>query len=468
MKKKSKTTDKKKPITHQLIFKIMLWVTYSVAGAFLIINIIKLNLPGIIAIGSAMLLLTGVIFFMHNRKMNTTTQEFVLAIGLEVMVFSISLFSGDCYSDDFPMFLAVIAMTGMYMEPHFTKVQIIVADVLLALMYIINPQKAESLTQYILCFAIFTLAGFLMMLAIKRGRAFIDLSREQAEKSENILWDMRKMGNKIQQDFDDSSSTINESTSMLRKDSAAIIENASAVADSCDEIRVKVDTTSEQIKELNFQLKRFEEALANNRSNMNAMKEQLRSSISGIEHTYNSVTAMKTQMNEIAEIAEQLGDISLKTTLLSLNAAIEASHAGAAGAGFAVVASEMKALSEHSERFADRVTQVVTSLLMQVNNISEEFEKNTQEIELSEVTMSGLQDSFGQLNNRFSSLYENIEIQNESVGAVSSVFGQLKDNVDEMMSKSAENKDTVEQIASAMDTYRDNIGRIVMNTRSKT
>lgn len=463
---KKDVEKRKPPITHEFIFKIMLYVTFSVAGVFLLINIFKLNIPGIVAIGGCLLLFTVVIISMRNNQVKLEKQEFVVAIGIEIMVFSISLFSGDCYSDDFPMFLAVIAMTGMYLEPAFTKAQIIVADVLLVLMYIINPQKAESLSQYILCFGIFTLAGFLFRLAIKRGRAFIDISNEQAKASESILLDMRAMGDKIQQDFEDSSVSINESTDMLRKDSAAINENAAAVSDTCDEARTKVESTSEQIKELNIQLKRFEEALAENRENMNAMKEQLHNSIKGIEQTGNAVTAMKTQMNEVASIAGQLSDISFKTTLLSLNASVEAAHAGKAGAGFAVVATEMKALSENSDRFADRVAQVVENLLSQVNNISLEFERNTKDIELSEVTMSELQESFEQLNSRFDSLYDNIELQNESVGAVSSIFSQLKNDVDGMIAMSKENRKTVEQIAKEMDTYRENVGRIVMNTQS--
>ncbi len=467
MKKDKKAIDKKKPITHELIFKIMLWVTFLVAGGFLLINLIKLNVPGIIAIGGCLLLFVGVIFYMKKMHVKMMTQEFVVALGLEVMIFAISLFSGESYSDDFPMFLAAIAMTGMYMEPNFTKVQIVVADVLLAAMYIINPGKAESLSQYILCLVIFTLAGFLLVLAIKRGRAFIDLNREQALVSENVLWNMQEMGNKIQNDFNNSSMSINESTRTLQQDSATIIESAATVADTCADAREKVESTSEHIKELNLQVKRFEEALTENEDNMNAMKFQLRDAINGINETNAAVTAMKTQMNEVAAIAEQLGSISFKTTLLSLNAAVEASHAGAAGAGFAVVASEMKDLSENSDRFAERVAEVVSHLLSQVENISEQFDVSTRAIERSEATMGELQESFDQLNKRFDSLYDNIELQTSNVDEVSSIFGQLKTDVDEMKNSSAENKATVEKIVQAMDTYRKNIDRVVMNTKAQ-
>ncbi len=465
MKLGRKSSGRKKPITHETIYRIMTVVTFAVAGVFLIINLIKLNVPGIIAVGGAMLLLAGVLLFMKKRLVRLTTKEFVLAIALEFVIFAISLFSGESYSDDFPMFLAVIAMSGMYMEPKLSKIQIVVADVLLGAMYVISPAKGGALSQYLLCLGIFTLAGILLVFTINRGRAFIDLNREQARASESVLWNMQEMGNRIQTDFNNSSDTIAKSTRTLEQGSAAIIDGAVAVSDTCDDAHVKIEASTRQISELNGQVKRFEEALSENDVNINTMKRQLREADENIRRTNEAVTAMKTQMNEVAAIAEQLGGISFKTTLLSLNAAVEASHAGAAGAGFAVVASEMKDLSENSDRFAERVSEVVSQLLIQVEEISESFDSSTRAINHSEKTMEELQESFAQLNHRFDALYDNIEQQSAGVTQVSDIFAQLKTDVEAMKESSAENRNTVESIAFAMDKYRENIDRVVQNTR---
>ncbi len=466
-KRAARAEKAKTPITHYQIYKIMLIVTFAVAGAFLLINIFKLNIPGMIAIGGSLLAFAAALWVMKLRKTRDLTKEFVVSIALELLIFVISLFSGESYSDDFPMFLACIGMAGMYMEPNFTKVQIVTADVLLVAMLLIHPEKAGSLGQFILCLVVFTLAAILVFLAIKRGRAFIDIARDQAAESEKLLNSIQEMGEKLERDFNASSERIAQSTRGLEQGSADIIREAGDVADSCGDVQDKIRTTNEHIVELNRQVRKFEASLNENGTNMETMQTQLKNVSEIIEQTSQAVSDMKEQMNEVANIAVQLSDISFRTTLLSLNASVEAAHAGAAGAGFAVVASEMKNLSENSDRFSDRVSEVVSQLLNQVETISEQFEGSSRELQRSELSMTELQDSFSQLTQRFEKLYDNIEEQTQCVEQVDSIFGQLRTEVQEMKCSSAENKSNVAAIAIAMDEYRENIGRVVENTKVK-
>ena len=44
----------------------------------------------------------------------------MIAIGMMLLIFIIGLNSGEFLSDDFIMFLAVIALTGLYLEPKYT------------------------------------------------------------------------------------------------------------------------------------------------------------------------------------------------------------------------------------------------------------------------------------------------------------------------------------------------------------
>ena len=138
---KIETTSSKPPITHEKIFKIMQIVMYVASGAFFIKNLIDLNIPGMLAIGVSLIATLVMLQTMKAKKADMLKIEFYLSICLIVLIFAISLFSGDWYSDDFPLLLAAIGMTGMYLEPKFTKVQIVVSDIALVLMYVIHPER---------------------------------------------------------------------------------------------------------------------------------------------------------------------------------------------------------------------------------------------------------------------------------------------------------------------------------------
>ena len=248
---------KKTPISNGTIFKIMLWITYIVSGVFLIKNIVGGSSSGLIAIGLCLVLYTVVLVGMKALKCDDRKLQFVSSIGLIFVVFVISLYSGNYYSDDFGLYLAILALTGMYLRPKYTLTQIILADIMLILQYIIHPEKADPLGQFIMCMAIFTLGGVVLYIVIKRGRAYIEIGRYRAEEAERLLESMREMGENLQKNFESSTegiSGLKEATERLghnanelRSSSTSISQGAHDVADICYTARKKMEATYKQV-----------------------------------------------------------------------------------------------------------------------------------------------------------------------------------------------------------------------------
>jgi len=75
-----------------------------------------------------------------------------------------------------------------------------------------------------------------------------------------------------------------------------------------------------------------------------------------------SVIQLQQSSDSIGKVSQVIGQLAKHTNLLSLNASIEAVHAGKAGVGFAVVASEIKQLSSETSEKAREIDASVKEI----------------------------------------------------------------------------------------------------------
>lgn len=80
-----------------------------------------------------------------------------------------------------------------------------------------------------------------------------------------------------------------------------------------------------------------------------------------------AMIALEQSSAEIGEIISVIDGFAFQTSLLALNAGIEAARAGDAGLGFAVVASEVRALAQRSADAAHDVKARITASVRQVD-----------------------------------------------------------------------------------------------------
>ena len=160
-----------------------------------------------------------------------------------------------------------------------------------------------------------------------------------------------------------------------------------------------------------------------------------------------------------------LQSISNSTTMLSLNASIEAARAGQAGAGFAVVASKVKDLAVDSSKCSVRVVEVIHAMHEQIQMTTDQFGESEKAIDVSIVALDELKSGFERLTKQFDSLYGNIEEQNENVNKVESIFRELKDRIGNMSSYTEKNQISVDAISEAMGVYKENMSEVIDDSR---
>lgn len=75
-----------------------------------------------------------------------------------------------------------------------------------------------------------------------------------------------------------------------------------------------------------------------------------------------TIGALADSVGRIGEIVDMIHSIANRTTLLSLNASIEAARSGEAGRGFAVVAAEIKELAGQTGKATDQVSEHIRAI----------------------------------------------------------------------------------------------------------
>ncbi|MBQ7358879.1 MAG: hypothetical protein IJW63_02150 [Lachnospiraceae bacterium] len=471
----NKQTGRKAPLTRDAIYRIMIYLCYIVSAFFLVKDLAGGEITGALLIAGCLGAFSIILAVMKALKVSKDRKRFIVSIGLVVLIFFISLGSGNYYSDDYAMYLAALGLTGLYLRPNYTKWQLVASMILMVVQFIIFPHKADPLGQFIMCMLTFALAGAMIYLCIHRGHQFIIANEAKAEDAEALLKSLGELGTELGESLQTSAKltdSMNEANEQLtnhaeelERGSTNISAEANMVAEACEEVQFKIQTTEGHIGALNNEIRTFENTLASNQRNVNAMSAQMESTKAAVEHANEVFHTLEQQMLAITEVTEQLNKISSSTTMLALNASIEAARAGAAGAGFSVVATKVQGLAVDSTACANEVAEVVNSMKVQIAETSQQLIESISALDISLGSLENLSDGFEVMGNQFQELYSNIEAQNTGIREVNDIFAGLRGQVDEMSSYSEENQMSVQAIAEAMHVYTQQLTQVIEDSK---
>lgn len=186
--------------------------------------------------------------------------------------------------------------------------------------------------------------------------------------------------------------------------------------------------------------------------------------VNATDDVVRGINEAANEVEEIRRAAEDITGIASQTNLLSLNASIEAARAGEAGRGFAVVASEIQALSEQSNKSAQKIQQIL-------DEISRSSDRNTELAQIIKNSVSNEGRALVDLNKSFNDVSDRINAMSEQMGEIVESTDKLAANkntiVDEistLSSISEENAAATEETSASTQELGANIENIHSQT----
>lgn len=130
--------------------------------------------------------------------------------------------------------------------------------------------------------------------------------------------------------------------------------------------------------------------VSNLKSNsLNSLLENTKAGELEINKSSNAIKEVYSKIEEIKHINTLINQISAKTNLLAMNAAIEAAHAGELGRGFSVVANEIRKLAESSSNSVKGINDLIKDV---IGNIEESFNSSREVQDLFKLINDGVMD----------------------------------------------------------------------------
>ncbi|MFW6252574.1 MAG: methyl-accepting chemotaxis protein [bacterium] len=196
---------------------------------------------------------------------------------------------------------------------------------------------------------------------------------------------------RVERELSEQASDASRRMTSIRESTASLSSEMGGLDGHIDESSRGIQQIGEQVRSLNQAIDDQVSAVSQSTAAIEEMSASL-DSVAGITETrrqgaeelsqradeggrqlkqlQESIQAVSASVDDISGFVGVIRNIASQTNLLSMNASIEAAHAGDAGRGFGVVADEIRKLASAAGESSQDITKVIKAVIDRIENVN--------------------------------------------------------------------------------------------------
>jgi methyl-accepting chemotaxis protein len=149
-----------------------------------------------------------------------------------------------------------------------------------------------------------------------------------------------------------------------------VVENIETLNSRVQKQSECVSQSSAAVEQMLANINSVTQTLVKNEANVTKLAHASEVGRTGLQTVSTDIQDIAKESSGLLEINAVMENIASQTNLLSMNAAIEAAHAGESGKGFAVVADEIRKLAESSSEQSKTISDVLKKIKGSIDKIT--------------------------------------------------------------------------------------------------
>ncbi|MDE6593474.1 MAG: hypothetical protein K2K57_10495 [Oscillospiraceae bacterium] len=285
------------------------------------------------------------------------------------------------------------------------------------------------------------------------------LRKESAEISKTLVTAVTEMEN-ISAHSTESGRNMAEQSENVMRDSEENSEHIRLIGENMSTISENLrnlDNMSRQIEQL---LKHSDEITAENNNSLLRAEDGMKQIYTHTDDSMKIISELSEQSKRIAEIVEMIDDISLQTDVLSINAQIEAAHAGSAGAGFAVVSQEIGTLSAKTKSSAKDIGDIISLFMQNIKAAVSAMEQNSALTREGMENMKLMKASADKINISNSEISQNVGHITEVISQVAKSGNEVTDRLSGVSENIVRNYVAVSSVSETIQKNSEDIATL--------